>query len=66
KGSRKTKAEKVQISCRRWHWKENRKMQKVQTAWSYGKKHAMNMFMILMHHHLPLQSQKEREPRQMP
>jgi hypothetical protein len=29
------------------------------------KKHAMNMFMILMHHHLPLQNPREREARKM-
>jgi hypothetical protein len=27
---------------------------------------AMNMFMILIHHNLPLQSQREREARKIP
>ena len=31
----------------------------------YMKKHVMNMFMNLMHHHLPLQNQKEKGPRKM-
>ena len=36
-GSWLTKGEKVQISCRSGQWKENHKMQKVQTTWTYGK-----------------------------
>ena len=64
-GSKKTKEEKVQISCRRRIWKKNHKMHKMQTAWTYGKTHAMNTYMILMPHHLLLQSQRKSEARKV-
>jgi len=35
------------------------------TSLDIWQKLAMNMFMILMHHHLPLQSQREREARKI-
>ena len=35
------------------------------TSLDIWQKLAMNIFMILMHHHLPLQSQREREARKM-
>jgi hypothetical protein len=62
--SRKAKGEKVQISHRRRIWKENHTMHKMQTAW-HMVKHAMNMYMILMPHHLLLQSQRKSEVRKV-
>jgi hypothetical protein len=35
---RETKSEKIQISSGRGLWKKNHKMQKVQAAWTHGKK----------------------------